>query len=95
MFSFIRQQLDRVNATYYVPDGGTVVVVKLPANMPDDVAFVQALRAKYGVQVTAGSFFRLFGHVRLAYMNISEERTMEGVRLFANFYAECCVSVTP
>ncbi len=86
MIAHIQSEFDRHHVQYYMPDGGTVVVVKLPHGCEDDVAYVTALREAHDIQVTAGAFFRMRGHVRLAYMNIAEDAVRDAVTLFAEYY---------
>ena len=88
VFAFIADLFSRNNVVFYPPDGGSIVIVRLPSCSSNDVAFVQELQASHGVLVTAGSFFRLQGHVRLAYLHLPEDRVREGFSLFAEFYAE-------
>lgn len=85
VYAWIADSLTAAAVEFYVPDGGTVVVIRLPPGLSDDTAFVKSLRKEHSVQVTAGSFFRMPGHVRIAYMNLDEAVTRAGVNLLIKF----------
>lgn len=91
VWAHIEAEFKRAAVQYYPPDGGAIVLVVLPPAGPDAAAFITELREKHDVNVTPGTFFNMPGCVRIAYLNLAEDETKEGITRFVAFYQKVAI----